>query len=89
MGTLLDEFNEDILDEDLDHLIYLMTKDYCLLVHESGTVIVCSGHEHAQRHPNFCKPGWRLEDGTYLIVDRSNKFLEHTKWMLQGEYWGS
>lgn len=87
MSTLHYEILEAAMD-DMDLLVYLLTKDYCLLVHESGEMIVCSGHEHAQRHPNFGKPGWKIEDGTYLVGNRDNDGLARTEKMLRAEYWG-
>jgi len=88
VSTLADEIAEAAL-EDQEHLAYLLLKDYCLLVHESGKIIVCSGHEHAQRHPNFGAPGWTLEDGVYLVGTRCNKGYALTEKMLRAEYWGS
>lgn len=86
-GTLFEFIAEVVNEEDLDHLTYLMTKDYCLLVHETGKVIVCSGHVSAQKHPNFGKPGWKLEDGVYLVGNRDNNGLQLTQKMLKAQYW--
>lgn len=88
MGTLADEIAEAALD-DIQHLAYLLLKDYCLLVHESGEIIVCSGSGSAQAHPNFCTPGWSLEDGTYLVGSRDNDGYARTEKMLRAEHWGS
>lgn len=86
-STLFESIAEVVMEEDFDHLTYLLTKDYCLLTHESGDIIVCSGTGSAQKHPNFGKPGWKLEDGVYLVKSRNNRGLERTKKMLMSEYW--
>ena len=86
MHTLADEIAEAALD-DVQHLAALLLKDYCLLVHESGEIIVFHGHGAAQLHPNFCTPGWRLSDGTYLVGSRDNDGYVRTEKMLRAEFW--
>lgn len=86
MPTLADEIAEAALD-DREYLGYLLLKDYCLLVHEDGEIIVFSNHAVAQKHPNFGAPGWTLEDGTYLVGSRDDDGYAHTRKMLKAEYW--
>jgi len=86
--TLFDKITEAVQDKDVEHFAYMIIRDYCLLTHTSGAIIVCSNHEHAQRHPNFGKSGWTLEDGTYLVGARDNDGLALTKKMLDAPFWG-
>lgn len=88
MHTLADEIAEAALD-DVQHLAALLLKDYCLLTHTSGEIIVFHGHGSAQLHPNFGAPGWTLEDGTYLVGSRDNDGYARTEKMLRAEFWGN